>query len=109
MGKGYLNEPSHNQDHSGVQRKDRCCVGISPTKTINRCLVGYFRLSEAIMANPIELVTYYKILKELIGCVCNVWRHRCTMVILKKQNSAKFEALQDVDSLLDSFNVTYVK
>ena len=39
-------------------REERCLVGISPTKTINRRLVvGCFRPSEAIMANPIDLVT----------------------------------------------------
>ena len=40
------------------KREERSLVGISPTKTIHRrLLVGYFRPSEAIMANPIDLVT----------------------------------------------------
>ena len=40
------------------KREERCLVGISPSKTIHRrLLVGYFRPSEAIMANPIDLVT----------------------------------------------------
>ena len=44
--------------HTGVQREDRCCVGIFPTKSINRRLfVGCYRPSEAIMANPTDLVT----------------------------------------------------
>ena len=58
---------------------------------------------------PIELSSYLKIWKEIIKYVCNLWRHRCTMVSLKNKNSLKFQALREVDSILDSFDATYIK
>ena len=53
-----MNHHTTTSIHTGVQREDRCCVGIFPTKSINRRLfVGCYRPSEAIMANPTDLVT----------------------------------------------------
>ena len=56
-----------------------------------------------------DMGSYPKIWRILIEYVCDVWRHRGTMVSMKLQNSKKFDALLEVDCLLDSNEKTFIQ
>ena len=53
--------------------------------------------------------SYYKIWTSIIQYVCDVWRIRGELVSTKLQNTKKFKALQEVDSILENNDITYVK
>ena len=55
-----------------------------------------------------EVKNYHKIWTHLISYVCSMWRTRCELVSFKLQNSDKYSALREVDSILDNNDVTYV-
>ena len=55
-----------------------------------------------------ELRSYPKIWVFLLKYVCEIWRIRGDLVSMKIQNSKKFNALRDVEILLDSNDITYV-
>ena len=71
-------------------------------------LLGDFLPVAQYQREKFDVKNYYKIWTNLNSYVCSVWRIRCELVSLKLQNSEKFLALGDVDSILNSNDVTFV-
>ena len=71
-------------------------------------LLGDFLPVAKYQRDRFEEQSYYKIWIHINSYVCSVWRTRCELVSLKLQNSEKFLALGDVDTILNSNDVTFV-
>ena len=71
-------------------------------------LLGDFRLVARYDSTKFNMDSYPKIWNSLLEYVCDVWRLRGTLVSMKLQNSKKFDALLEVDCLLDSNDVTFI-
>ena len=71
-------------------------------------LLGNFLPVVQYQKKNFELSSYPKIWVFLLHYVSEIWRVRGDLVSIKIQNSTKFNALQEVERLLDNNDITYV-
>ena len=71
-------------------------------------LIGNFLPVVQYQKKNFELRSYPKIWVFLLHYVSEIWRVRGDLVSIKIQNSTKFNALQEVERLLDNNDITYV-